>query len=76
MKYLFIVNEGPYGNERAYNAFRLAMNLQKEVGADVSISLLGDGVYNAVRAQNTPNGFYNIERMIKGVLLKKGKVKL
>jgi sulfur relay (sulfurtransferase) complex TusBCD TusD component (DsrE family) len=25
---------------------------------------------------NTPNGYYNIERMLKAVLLKKGKVKL
>jgi len=31
MDYLFIINDGPYGSERAYNALRLAMNLQKEV---------------------------------------------
>jgi len=27
MKYLFIINDGPYGNERPYNALRLALNL-------------------------------------------------
>ena len=25
--YLLIVNDGPYGNERPYNALRLALNL-------------------------------------------------
>jgi hypothetical protein len=27
-------------------------------------------------APHTPNGYYNIERMLKAVLMKKGKVKL
>jgi uncharacterized protein involved in oxidation of intracellular sulfur len=76
MKYLFIVNDGPYGTEKAYNALRLAMSLQKEVEADVSFSMVGDAVVNAIAGQNTPTGFYNIERMIKSVLLKGGKVKL
>jgi len=76
MKYLFIVNDGPYGTEKAYNAFRLAMAMQKEVEADVRIFLMADAVANAVAGQNTPQGFYNIERMIKGVLAKGGKVKL
>lgn len=76
MKYLFIINDGPYGTEKAYNALRLAMSLQKEVNADVSVSLIGDGVVNAIAGQNTPNGFYNIERMLKAVLSKQGKVKL
>ncbi len=26
---LIIINDGPYGNERTYNALRLAMNLVK-----------------------------------------------
>ena len=76
MSYLFIINDGPYGTEKAYNALRLAMNLQKEVNAEVAISLIGDGVVNAVSGQNTPQGFYNIERMLKAVLAKGGKVKL
>ena len=28
-EYLLIINDGPYGNERPYNALRLAMNLAK-----------------------------------------------
>lgn len=27
--YLFIINDAPYGNERPYNALRLALNLVK-----------------------------------------------
>ena len=76
MKYLFIVNDGPYGTEKAYNALRLAMVMQKEAAADVRIFLMADAVANAVTDQNTPQGFYNIERMLKGILVKGGKVKL
>lgn len=77
MNYLFIVNDGPYGNERAYNALRLAMTLQKtSVDVDITFSMIGDGVVNAINGQNTPNGFYNIGRMLKAILSKNGKVKL
>jgi uncharacterized protein involved in oxidation of intracellular sulfur len=30
MKVLFVINDAPYGTEKAYNALRLAMALQKE----------------------------------------------
>lgn len=76
MKYLLIINDGPYGSERSYNALRLAMNLQKETQADITLGLIGDGVVNAIKGQDTPQGFYNIERMLKAVMAKKGKVKL
>jgi len=76
MQYLLIINDGPYGSERSYNALRLAMNLQKETQADIILGLMGDGVVNAIKGQDTPQGFYNIERMLKAVMAKKGKVKL
>ena len=76
MKYLFIVNDGPYGTEKAYNALRLAMVMQKEVAADIRVFLMADAVGNAVTGQNTPQGYYNVERMLKGILVKGGKVKL
>lgn len=76
MNCLFIINEGPYGNERAYNALRLAMNLQeKSEDINLTISLVGDGVNNAMNGQNTPNGYYNIGSMLKSILVKNGKVK-
>ena len=71
--YLFIINDSPYGNERPYNALRLAYNLAKRAGTEVRVYLIGDGVNCTVSGQNTPEGYYNIERMLKA-LAKRGKV--
>jgi uncharacterized protein involved in oxidation of intracellular sulfur len=71
--YLFIINNGPYGDERPYNALRLAMNLIKREDTQVKVFLTGDGVTCARKGQKTPDGFYNIERMIK-LLASRGKV--
>jgi len=66
-RYVFIVNDGPYGSERPYNALRLAMQLAKRSVAQVRLFLVGDGVQCAVQGQATPKGYYNIERMVKFV---------
>lgn len=71
--YLFIINDSPYGNERPYNALRLALNLVKRPDASVRVFLIGDGVNCAVAGQKTPEGYYNVERMLKP-LAKRGKV--
>ncbi len=71
--YLFIINDSPYGNERPYNALRLAYNLAKRAGTEVRVFLMGDGVNCVIAGQKTPEGYYNIERMIKA-LAKRGKV--
>jgi uncharacterized protein involved in oxidation of intracellular sulfur len=77
MKILFIINDAPYGTEKAYNALRMAMTIQKEdKTAEVRIFLMADAATAALPNQNTPKGYYNIERMIKSVLLKGGKVKI
>lgn len=76
MKYLFIVNDGPYGNERVYNALRLAIAIQKSDEAEVSISLIGDGVGNAINNQKTPDGYYNMGSMLKSIIVNKGQVKV
>lgn len=65
--YLIILNDGPYGNERPYNGLRLAMSLQKK-GAPVKLFLMGDAVFCAKKSQKTPNGFYNVERMVASVV--------
>jgi len=65
--YLFIINDAPYGNERPYNALRLAMNLAKLPDAHVQVFLMGDGVNCAVPGQKTPNGYYNVERMVQSI---------
>ena len=72
-KILFIINDGPYGNERAYNALRLALNVVKRPGVAVRVFLTGDGVHCARRRQQTPQGYYNVERMVKS-LARRGEV--
>jgi uncharacterized protein involved in oxidation of intracellular sulfur len=71
--YLFIINDGSYGNERPYNALRLAMNLVKREETNVRIFLMGDGVQCAVKGQDTPQGYYNVERML-GSIVRRGEV--
>lgn len=72
-KYLLVINDAPYGNERPYNALRLALNLVKREGVQVKAFLMADGVFCARRGQKTPEGYYNVERMIKSVA-KRGEV--
>jgi sulfur relay (sulfurtransferase) complex TusBCD TusD component (DsrE family) len=71
--FLFIINDSPYGNERPYNALRLALNLVKKADLLVKVFLIGDGVNCSICSQKTPEGFYNIERMIHS-LAKRGQV--
>ncbi|MBI2842280.1 MAG: DsrE family protein [Armatimonadetes bacterium] len=76
MKYLFVLNDPPYGTERSYNALRLANNLLKvDEGVDLSLFLMADAVLCAKAGQKTPDGYYNIERMLKPVA-RKGRVLL
>jgi uncharacterized protein involved in oxidation of intracellular sulfur len=74
---LIIINDAPYGTEKAYNALRMAMTLQKEHGEEVSVKifLLADAVFCALPGQKTPEGFYNTERMLKSVIQKGGEIK-
>lgn len=77
MKTLIILNDAPYGTERTYNGLRLALNLLAKVeGSELTVFLLGDAVSSAKSGQKTPNGYYNVERMLKGVLTKNGQVLL
>lgn len=66
MKILIIINDAPYGSEKAYNALRIANQLNKDFPeTEVVMFLTADGVNCAIPNQNTPNGYYNIERMLK-----------
>ena len=73
-KTLFILNDPPYGTERSYNALRLAGSLVKREGEQVRVFLMGDGAACAKADQQTPNGYYNIERMLRVVTNKKGEI--
>ena len=72
-KYLFVINDAPYGNERSYDALRHAMNLVKREGVEVKTFLVADGIFCARKGQKTPEGYYNVERMVMS-LAKRGKV--
>ena len=67
IRYLFIINDGPYGNERPYNALRLAINLVKREQARVRVFMFGDGVNCAIANQATPEGHDNVGRMLKSI---------
>ena len=67
MKTLLVLNDGPYGSERPFNALRVAMALSAIDGAEVRIFLLGDAVGCAKRSQATPEGAYNLGRMLHGL---------
>jgi len=69
---LIIINDPPYGTERSYNALRIAKAVINE-GAQVTVFLLADAISCARKGQKVPQGFYNIELMLKSIL-RKGEV--
>jgi len=71
---LIIINDPPYGTERLYNALRLA-NAMIRNDHDVTVFLMADAVSAAKAGQKTPDGYYNIERMLRRVV-QKGKLLL
>lgn len=75
MKILILINDPPYGTERCYNALRLANALLKRGPAtNVVVFFMADAVAAAKAGQKTPEGYYNVERMLKRVLGGKGSV--
>ncbi len=76
MNVLIIINDAPYGSEKAYNALRLALTLLKEQAyVEVHIFLMADAVLCALPQQKTPDGYYNIERLFKGIVQKGALIK-
>jgi uncharacterized protein involved in oxidation of intracellular sulfur len=64
---LIILNDPPYGTERSYNGLRLAKALSKE-DSHVIVFLMADAVACAKRGQKVPQGFYNMELMLKSII--------
>jgi uncharacterized protein involved in oxidation of intracellular sulfur len=67
MPVLLILNDGPYGTERSYNGFRLALALAETPDTTVRVFLMADAIACAKVGQTTPDGFYNIGRMLRGL---------
>ena len=77
MAILIIINDAPYGTEKAYNALRLANQILKDnPDSAMNIFLLADAVGCGLDAQNTPDGYYNIGKMIKIFTSRGGQVKV
>jgi len=77
MKAVIILNDGPYGAERSYNGLRLAHGLRKtDPEGGVTVFLMGDAVACAKAGQTTPEGFYNIGKMVHRVANGGGSVLL
>lgn len=74
MKYLAILNDPPYGTERSYNGLRLAASLAKQDETEVKVFLIGDAASCAKKAQKVPQGYYNIEIMLKGITRRDGDI--
>jgi uncharacterized protein involved in oxidation of intracellular sulfur len=74
---LLILNDPPYGTERCYNGLRLALALAKsDPATTVAVFLMADALISAKSGQKTPDGYYNVERMLKGVIAGKGQILL
>ncbi len=71
MNVLLILNDAPYGSERSYNGLRLALALAKTDDTELRVSLMADAIACAKPGQTTPEGYYNVGRMLKG-LAKRG----
>lgn len=77
MNILIILNDPPYGTERVYNALRLAHALLKRSsGSVVTVFLMADAVLAAQAGQQTPEGYYNVERMLRRIVAAKGRLLL
>lgn len=73
-KTLVVLNDGPYGTERSYNGLRLAGSLAKRDVEEVQVFLIGDAAACAKSGQKVPQGYYNLELMLRSVIRRGGKV--
>lgn len=77
MNILIIINEAPYGTEKMFTALRLAMSLQNDYPEnELKIFLFADSVTAALPNQIIPEGYYNIEKMLRAIIGKGAEVTL
>jgi uncharacterized protein involved in oxidation of intracellular sulfur len=77
MKILFIIQDPPYGTEKQFTALRLVMSLQNEAtNNEIRIFFIADAVTAALPNQSTPEGYYNIEKMMKSIIANGAQIKL
>jgi uncharacterized protein involved in oxidation of intracellular sulfur len=69
MHVLVVLNDAPYGSERTYQGLRMAdamLKLEEEL--ELTLYLSNDAVLCAKTGQTTPDGYYNVERMLKPII--------
>lgn len=71
---LLIVNGPAYGSDETFNALRLAVTLAKRGDVGVTVFLMGDAVSCAVAGQQTPDGFYTLDKMLRTIARLGGRV--
>jgi len=67
-KILIIVNDAPYGTEKAYNAFRMAMTLQKEhkdVVDQIESLIMGKTANTPTEGKDTADNHVVVEAVSK-----------
>ncbi|OGD14787.1 MAG: hypothetical protein A2V76_02610 [Candidatus Aminicenantes bacterium RBG_16_63_14] len=62
-----VINDAPYGTEKAWNALRLAKTLVV-IKQKVQVFLLGDAVALVKKGQKTPTGYYNLAQMVTDLI--------
>jgi uncharacterized protein involved in oxidation of intracellular sulfur len=73
-KLTIVIQDAPYGSEKAYNALRYASALVANQ-LQVHVFLLADGTLVAKDNQKTPSGYYNTAEMLSALIRKGVKVK-
>lgn len=73
-KILLIINGPAYGADETFNALRLAVALSRRGDVEVTAFLMGDAVTCAVAGQRTPDGYYTLDRMLRGFARHGGRV--
>ena len=69
MEILIILNDAPYGSVRSpliKKIYPIIYSIEDE--ADVTVYMSNDAVLSAKKGQKTPDGYYNVERMLKPII--------
>lgn len=77
MQILIALNDPPYPAQRRQNSLRLALAIGKsECETSLTIFLTADAIIAGKSGQTTPDGYYNVKRMLKGMLGLKAQIPL
>jgi uncharacterized protein involved in oxidation of intracellular sulfur len=74
MRYLFILNDSPYGSQRTYTGLRLALNLMRSPENAIHVFLIGDAVTAAFDGFSPAHAYYNTQDMLRQVGSRGGRI--